>query len=65
MTFLIVDGALVPSNSTTSSRFDESDATDQQVVFSVESPAKEQVIDELVDSIVRRYKHALDELGRE
>lgn len=27
--------------------------------------AKEQVIDELVDSIVRRYKRALDKLGRE
>jgi hypothetical protein len=49
-----------------SSKFDEPGLTDQSdIVFHVESPAKEQVIGELVDSIVRRYKHALDELGRE
>jgi len=64
MTLSLVGDRLVETSTTTASSGQRAVGSEPSIVL-VDAAAKEQVIDELVDSIVRRYRRALDKLGRE
>jgi hypothetical protein len=62
---LSLDGDRIVERSTTTASAEPRSVGIEPSIGLVDAAAKEQVIGELVDSIVRRYRRALDKLGRE